>query len=249
VLSETGEAKVFEEWVGEASVFGFEILPQPSERLCLKNLAGALHTDGGGCTLSVGREGKMGILDNWKPGAKMELASISSTPTIFSRGEIKMPILRKGLIVAALAGLTLGAVGIAHADAIPAATPLDPVYKFTCCGGATGVTDLDVVYSLDVSGDKNFTFTQSLLTPPCTPVVDGASATLICAGGINMNEVILETVPAGATIVSSCYSVPLKSACITTTGTPVPEPATGGLMLLGFGMLMLLGLIRYRSAD
>src|SRR5712691_10763049 len=34
VLSETGEGKVFEEWVGEASVFGFEILPQPSDRLC-----------------------------------------------------------------------------------------------------------------------------------------------------------------------------------------------------------------------
>jgi len=27
----------------------------------LKNLAGALHTDGGGCTLSVGREVKMEI--------------------------------------------------------------------------------------------------------------------------------------------------------------------------------------------
>jgi hypothetical protein len=33
VPSETGEGKVFEEWVGEASVFGFEILPQPLERL------------------------------------------------------------------------------------------------------------------------------------------------------------------------------------------------------------------------
>jgi hypothetical protein len=33
VLAETGEGKVFEEWVGEASVFGFDILPQPSERL------------------------------------------------------------------------------------------------------------------------------------------------------------------------------------------------------------------------
>jgi hypothetical protein len=29
----------------------------------LKNLAGALHTDGGGCTLSVGREVKMESLD------------------------------------------------------------------------------------------------------------------------------------------------------------------------------------------
>ena len=130
-----------------------------------------------------------------------------------------------------------------HADAIPAATattPLDPVtYKFKCCGGATGITDLDVVYSLDVSGDKNFTFTLSMLSPPCTPVVDGASATLLCKGGIKEGEVILETVPTGATIVSPCYSVPLKS-CLPTTGTLVPEPATCGLMLLGFGMLTLM---------
>jgi hypothetical protein len=63
VLSETGEGKVFEEWVGEASVFGVEILPQPSERLCTQNLAGTLHTDGVGSMLSVGREVKMEIPD------------------------------------------------------------------------------------------------------------------------------------------------------------------------------------------
>jgi hypothetical protein len=34
VLSETEEGKVFEEWVEEASVLGFEILPRPSEKLC-----------------------------------------------------------------------------------------------------------------------------------------------------------------------------------------------------------------------
>jgi hypothetical protein len=38
VLSEPGEGKVFEVWVREASVFGFEILPQPSERLCTQEL-------------------------------------------------------------------------------------------------------------------------------------------------------------------------------------------------------------------
>jgi hypothetical protein len=64
VLSETGDGKVFEEWVGEASVFGFEILPRPSERLALKNLAGALHIDRGGCTSWVGREVKMEISVN-----------------------------------------------------------------------------------------------------------------------------------------------------------------------------------------
>ena len=54
---------MFEEWVGEASVCGFEILPRPSKRLCTQNLAGALQTDGGRCTLSVGWEVKMEIPD------------------------------------------------------------------------------------------------------------------------------------------------------------------------------------------
>jgi hypothetical protein len=61
VLSETGEGKVFEEWVGGASVFGFEILPQPSENSALKNLDGALHNDGSGCTLLVGWEVKIEV--------------------------------------------------------------------------------------------------------------------------------------------------------------------------------------------
>jgi hypothetical protein len=34
VLSETGEGQLFEEWVGEASVCDFEIVPQPPESLC-----------------------------------------------------------------------------------------------------------------------------------------------------------------------------------------------------------------------
>src|SRR6266481_3433161 len=45
------------------SVFGFEILPQPSERLCIQNLAGALYSEGAGCTLSLGPEVKMEIPD------------------------------------------------------------------------------------------------------------------------------------------------------------------------------------------
>jgi hypothetical protein len=53
---------VFEEWVGEASVFGFEILPQRKSS-ALKHMAGALPTDGVGCTLSVGREVEMEIPD------------------------------------------------------------------------------------------------------------------------------------------------------------------------------------------
>jgi hypothetical protein len=48
---------------GEEPILCFEIMPQPTERLCTINLAGALNTDGGGFTLSVGREVKMEIPD------------------------------------------------------------------------------------------------------------------------------------------------------------------------------------------
>jgi hypothetical protein len=40
--------------MGDASVFGFEILPSRRKCPALKNLAGALHTEWRGCTLSVG---------------------------------------------------------------------------------------------------------------------------------------------------------------------------------------------------
>jgi len=42
---------VFEEWVGEASVLALRFCRSRRKGSALKNLAGALHTDGGGCTL------------------------------------------------------------------------------------------------------------------------------------------------------------------------------------------------------
>jgi hypothetical protein len=61
--------------VGEAPVFGFEILPQPSERPAPENLAGAWHPDGGERPLSVGRRVKMSIPDRClrsRPHAQLE---------------------------------------------------------------------------------------------------------------------------------------------------------------------------------
>jgi len=66
---------VFEEWVGEASVFGIEILPQPSKRLCTQKPAGTLHTDGVGYTLLVDREVKLEIPDQGGPLTDRLLAS------------------------------------------------------------------------------------------------------------------------------------------------------------------------------
>lgn len=60
--NETGEGKVSQEWVGEASVFGLGILPPVAGKtLHSKNVAGAFHTDWVTCTLSAVREVKTEI--------------------------------------------------------------------------------------------------------------------------------------------------------------------------------------------
>jgi hypothetical protein len=52
---------VFEEWVPEASVFDFGLCRSSQKGSAVKNLAGALHADRVGCTLSVAWEVKMKI--------------------------------------------------------------------------------------------------------------------------------------------------------------------------------------------
>jgi hypothetical protein len=61
IIVSSGRVQVCESEVGEASVFGFEILPPSSERLRAPKLVGALHADGFQCTLSVIREVEMQI--------------------------------------------------------------------------------------------------------------------------------------------------------------------------------------------
>ncbi len=56
-------AKVFEAWVGEASVFWLWDLPCAGKALHPKNPVGAFHSDEAGRTLSVAREVKMEIAD------------------------------------------------------------------------------------------------------------------------------------------------------------------------------------------
>ena len=62
MLSDTGKGEVFEEWVGEASVCDFEIVPQPSERLCSQEPSWSIAFRLGWCTLSLAWELKMEIL-------------------------------------------------------------------------------------------------------------------------------------------------------------------------------------------
>src|ERR1700732_2143651 len=58
---ETGEGKVSEKCVGNATVFDLAFFRNRRKGSAAKNLAGALHADRVGCTLSVAWEVKMEI--------------------------------------------------------------------------------------------------------------------------------------------------------------------------------------------
>jgi len=62
VLSETAEGKMFEERVEKHQFLTLRFCCGRRKNSSLKNLAGALRTDGVKCTSSVGREVKMEIL-------------------------------------------------------------------------------------------------------------------------------------------------------------------------------------------
>jgi len=61
VLSETGEGKVFEEWRDKRQFLSLRLCRSRGKDPALKNLPGALHADGVGRMLSVGRKVKMEI--------------------------------------------------------------------------------------------------------------------------------------------------------------------------------------------
>ena len=61
MLSETEEGKVSEEWVGKRQFLALRFCHGRLNGSAFNNLAGALHTDRVGRTLSVGREVKMEI--------------------------------------------------------------------------------------------------------------------------------------------------------------------------------------------
>src|SRR5712664_2217110 len=63
---------------GEASVLGIEILPRPSERVCTKNLAETLHTDGGWVYV-IGRRASQNANPGWKveTGGEIRAAPIT----------------------------------------------------------------------------------------------------------------------------------------------------------------------------
>jgi PEP-CTERM motif len=113
----------------------------------------------------------------------------------------------------------------------------DPKYTFVCCNTAPAspeVTDLEATFnaavtsSLVVDGPGaigcavSFAFNHHQLIDTCTTINPGATISVTVG-------------PAAATLVSADWTV---SGIPVASATPIPEPATIGLTLLGFGMLV-----------
>lgn len=154
-----------------------------------------------------------------------------------------MQYLRRYLILAGLAVLTLGAVRIADASTITdlgltnESTLLpadDPTYNFICCNGAVfKVTDLEVTYAANVASATSVTTAAG-----CAGTFAGMMTTLTCTA-INVGDTVTQTVtPAGATFVSAIWT---GGGGQSSPASQTPEPVSLEVSVIG-----LLGLLGYR---
>jgi hypothetical protein len=124
------------------------------------------------------------------------------------------------------------------------ADPITVNYDFECCNKAPAtakVTDLSVVFNAPVGADAGVDFGEAF---GCDKVISTGlfnAIEVICTTITQGDHIVLTGVRSAASILSAKWSAAdgkfFKATPVT---TPTPEPATGGLMLLGFGMLMLM---------
>jgi PEP-CTERM motif-containing protein len=132
------------------------------------------------------------------------------------------------------------AVPYANADSISDATTIttqaDPKILFVCCNGeptSPQITDLDVSFA------ANVTPILIVVTGPatgCTPAISSSAPQVIeTCKTIEPGAKIAMTT--AAKFVSACWTV---GGICESAATPTPEPATGGLMLVGVGLVFVM---------
>ena len=128
----------------------------------------------------------------------------------------------------------------ANADSISDTTTIttqaDPKILFVCCNGeptSPQITDLDVSFAANVMP------ILIVVTGPatgCTPAISSSAPQVIeTCKTIEPGAMIAMTT--AAKFVSACWTV---GGICESAATPTPEPATGGLMLLGIGLLFVM---------
>jgi hypothetical protein len=129
-------------------------------------------------------------------------------------------------------------------DTTTTTTQADPKYKFVCCNDEPAtqkITDLTVSFTIAFVTIPVFSETgpvSGLCTPSLSP--SGFTAIDTCAAILPKATFVLVVPNADSVLVRACWSGPGIVRCSSpATPVPSPEPAMGGLMMLGFGMLML----------
>jgi len=125
------------------------------------------------------------------------------------------------------------------------ADPITVNYDFECCDkvpATAKVTDLSVVFNAPVGADAGVDFGEA---SGCDKVISTGlfnAIEVICTTITPGDHIVLTGVRAAASILSAKWSVTdgkLLFFKATPVTTPTPEPATGGLMLLGIGVLLV----------
>jgi hypothetical protein len=140
-------------------------------------------------------------------------------------------------------------VPYANADSISDSTTIttqaDPKYKFVCCNGEPAtekITDLTVSFTIAFDTIPVFSVTgpvSGLCTPSLSP--SGFTAIDTCAAILPKATFVLVVPNADSVLVRACWSGPGIVGCSSpATPVPNPEPATGGLMLVGIGFLFVM---------
>jgi len=128
--------------------------------------------------------------------------------------------------------LLFAAIVVPYANADSITVPA-VITKFECCNGAkVPIHDLEITFNAPITG-----FGSNL--PDCTTTGLGrGTVTLNCKNAEIPVGKIVSTQETSDGKLAFAFWTDATGANVA-TATPTPEPATCGLMLLGFGMLML----------
>jgi len=127
------------------------------------------------------------------------------------------------------------AVPYANADSI---TDPNVITKFECCNGArVPVYDLEITFNAPITA-----FISNLGNGCKTKGMGTGTVTATCTDPIPVGDIIVTTETTTGKFAFAFWTD--ATGANVATATPTPEPATGGLILLGFGVFGMLMLLR-----
>jgi PEP-CTERM motif len=125
------------------------------------------------------------------------------------------------------------AVPYANADSI---TDPSVITKFKCCDGAkVPIHDLEITFNAPITG-----FIDNLGLDCTTKGVGTGTVAVTCRNAIPVGDIVVTSETSDGKFLFAFWTDANGAKVATATiVTPTPEPATGGLMLLGIGVLLI----------